>query len=203
MHAHGGDRGIAAAGDFEIAEAGDGDAFWHKPAAALTLHHRAKRRKVGHADRRLDLGPLLDEPRHRLAALFHRNGGRAEGNHPAVGQAQFSHRGFVSRPPVGTAGIAAGGAADEGDLAIALGVQIFHQCRRGFGIGKTHHMPHWRFRQVPGFDHRDGGLFEQTPRPGRVAATSDDDALGAPPQHGLDELFLFPDGVIGIAEKEL
>ena len=155
VNAHRRDRRIAAAGNLEIAEARDGDALGNLPLRRL---HSITAPKAERSDTQIAASTSGHCSISRTTAsppCFMEMGGVPKEMTRDCLQAQLRHRGFIARPAVGAARIAVGGAADEGDAAVALAMQVTHQRLRCLGIGEAHHMAHRRLRQVPCLDHRE------------------------------------------------
>ena len=110
---------------------------------------------------------------------------------------------LIASTPVGTAGVAVGGTADERNLAIASRMQMRHQGRRGLGIGKSDDMANRSLRQIPGFNHRNAAVLQKLAAARCVPAAGDDNGFGSAPQHGFDQAFFLLDRVVGVAQKQL
>ena len=194
---------MATARHLEVAEAGDGDTLRHIPAASLALGQCAEGRQVGHRHDRIHIGPLRHEQSHRFSALLHRDRRLAERNDAAGGELELADCICITTPAVGTARVAVRCAADECDVAIALAVQMPHQCTAGLRVREADRMFYRVLRQVPSLDHRNAGGAQRRSRRRGVTAACKDHALGPAHQHGLDQPFFVVDAVVGITQQQL
>ena len=105
--------------------------------------------------------------------------------------------------PIGATRVTLGNATEEGDAAIAFGVQVPHQFGSGLGVGKAHRVFDRVGDQVPGLDHGNTSGLEQLARRRRVAAAGENDALGAARQHGAQQALFGVHVVVGIAQQHL